>query len=68
MHTDEVSQEKNYKFSAKLSENRLILEINDGSTYRGFVESSPYFDIEEQGHLREGRSPGPQQNYKQNHR
>jgi hypothetical protein len=36
-HSDEKSQEKTTKFSAVVSEGKLLLEINDNITYKGVI-------------------------------
>lgn len=42
---DEAAQRKAIKFQAMVSEGKLLLEINDGVTYKGEIASSPYYDI-----------------------
>lgn len=47
MHSDEKSQEKQFKYVATIASGKLLLEINDGITYRGEIEVSPYYDMQE---------------------
>ena len=47
MHSDEKIQEKSARYSAIVTSNKLLLEIDDNVTYKGEIESTPYFDLNE---------------------
>lgn len=47
IRSDQNFQERPFKCSATEVEGKLLLEINDNITYKGEIESSPYYDLSE---------------------